>query len=198
MPIVAISGTEAVAIEGLDILLGLHLPEIFVADAARGIARAGLFGAENGEIDLRGQQYLRDGGGNLLIAPIEGAHTANPVEHIGLWIFRQQGDTEALSPLGALIVADLPGVAIALNIVEERGYLGWEITLLHDQRATHIHNLGHMLNGDGADLHAGHTGGAGPERLFADNAADHRLVMGCLLIRRFIGRDASNSQLAVN
>ena len=43
---------EAVAVQRFDILLRQHLPEVLVADAPRRIACAGLFGAQDGEIDV--------------------------------------------------------------------------------------------------------------------------------------------------
>src|SRR5437588_11420401 len=55
-------GVESVTIEHLDVLLGHHLPEVFVADTSRGIARTGLFGSQDGEVDARSQQHFRHGG----------------------------------------------------------------------------------------------------------------------------------------
>src|SRR5690348_4677540 len=81
MSIAHISRIEAVAIQRLDVLLSLHLPQVFVTNTPRGIACAGLFGAENGKIDLRRFQYFGNRGCNLLIAPVERSHATDPVEY---------------------------------------------------------------------------------------------------------------------
>src|SRR5229473_646602 len=55
MAVVAIagsSGVEAVSVEYFDILLGHHLPQVFVANAASGIACTGLFRSKNSKVDF--------------------------------------------------------------------------------------------------------------------------------------------------
>src|SRR5436305_15259479 len=103
-------GVEPVTIEHLDVLLGHHLPEVFVADTSRWIARTGLFGSQDGEVDARSQQHFRHGGCYLLITPIKGTHATNPVENIGIGIFRHQGYAEVSGPLCPFIVAYFPGI----------------------------------------------------------------------------------------
>ncbi|MXX31984.1 MAG: hypothetical protein F4Z51_07075, partial [Chloroflexi bacterium] len=46
--------------------------------------------------------------------------------------------------------------------------------LFHDQRAAHVHDRGHVLDEYRAGFDAGAAGAAGPERLVAHDAADHR------------------------
>ena len=190
-------GIESVTIEHLDVLLGHHLPEIFVAYTSRRVARTGLFGSQDGEVDASGQQHFRHGGCYLLVTPIKGAHATNPVENIGIGIFRHQGDAEVSSPLGPFIVAYFPGIRVALDIVEERGHLRREVAFFHDQVAAHIDDLRHMLDGDRAYLHAGSAGGAGPQGVIRNDAADHRLVMCADLFFCFIGSDARDAQPAI-
>src|SRR2546421_10335293 len=108
-------GIESVTIEHLDVLLGHHLPEIFVADTSRRVARTGLFGSQDGEVDASGQQHFRHGGCYLLVTPIKRAHATHPVENIGIGIFRHQGDAKASRPPGPFIVADFPGIRVALG-----------------------------------------------------------------------------------
>src|SRR5256885_16435714 len=180
-------GVESVTIKHLDVLLGHHLPEIFVADTSRRITRTGLFGSQDGEVDASGQQHFRHGGCYLLVTPIKGAHATNPVENIGIGIFRHQGDAKVSSPLGPFIVAYFPGIRVALDIVEERSHLRREVAFFHDQVAAHIDDLRHMLDGDRAYLHAGAAGGAGPQSVIRNDAADHRLVMCLDLFFFFIG-----------
>ena len=77
------AGIEAVSIQRLDILLGHHLPQVFVADAPCGIACAPFFGSKNSEVDLSSQQDFCYSGCHSLVAPVERTHTADPVEDIG-------------------------------------------------------------------------------------------------------------------
>src|SRR5581483_7183958 len=188
---------KAVVVQRLNILLSLHLPQVLVADATSWIARAGLLGTEDGEIDVGRLQDLRHRGCDLLVAAVERTHAANPVEHIGIRILRHQGNAQVSGPFGAFVVADLPGVAVAFNIIEERGDLLREFALLHHQMAAHINNLRHMLDRDGTDVHASHAGGAGPEGVVGDNAADHRLMMRLPLACILIGFNPGNPKLAI-
>src|SRR5256886_7413440 len=132
-------GIESVTIEHLDVLLGHHLPEIFVADTSRRVARTGLFGSQDGEVDASGQQHFRHGGCYLLVTPIKGAHATNPVENIGIGFFRHQGDAKGSSPLGPFIVSYFPGNRVSLAIVVERSYLRRGVAFLHVPAAAQIH-----------------------------------------------------------
>src|SRR5581483_5857535 len=58
---------KAVVVQRLNILLSLHLPQVLVADATSWIARAGLLGTEDGEIDVGRLQDLRHRGCDLLV-----------------------------------------------------------------------------------------------------------------------------------
>src|SRR5579863_5924940 len=83
MPVaLSFEDVEAVAIQHLYILLGHHLPQVLVADAACWITCAGLFRPEDGEVDLCRQQDFRYRGRDLLVALIERTHAANPVEYV--------------------------------------------------------------------------------------------------------------------
>ena len=88
VPIAMVGGCiETVAIEHLDILLGHHLPEVFVADTTGGITGAGLFRPENSEVDPGCLKHFSDRSCHELITLIKGPHTANPIEHIGVRVF---------------------------------------------------------------------------------------------------------------
>src|SRR5437764_11635511 len=77
------AGFETVAIERLDILLGHHLPEVFVTDTPCGVARTPFFGTQYSEVDIGGQQDFCYGCCHFLVAPIERTHTADTVEDVG-------------------------------------------------------------------------------------------------------------------
>src|SRR5437588_245789 len=49
------AGFETVAIERLDILLGHHLPEVFVTDTPCRVARTLFFGTQYREVDIGGR-----------------------------------------------------------------------------------------------------------------------------------------------
>ena len=88
VPIAMVGGCiETVAIEHLDILLGHHLPEVFVANTTGGITGAGLFRPENSEVDPGCLKHFGDRSCHELITFIKGPHTANPIEHIGVRVF---------------------------------------------------------------------------------------------------------------
>src|SRR5688572_14146033 len=61
---------HAVLLEGLDVLLRLRLPEVFVADPPRRIAVAGLLGCEDRERNAGRTQNLNERTRDLLIAPV--------------------------------------------------------------------------------------------------------------------------------
>src|SRR5256886_15747261 len=71
VPVALVGEGETIAIQRLDILLGHHLPQVFIANTPRRIARAPLLGAENGEVDPCSEQNLCNRGSNLLIALVE-------------------------------------------------------------------------------------------------------------------------------
>src|SRR5436305_3029554 len=169
-------GVESVTIEHLDVLLGHQLPEVFLADTSRGIARTELFGSQQGEVDARSQQHYRHGGYYLLVTPIKGAHATNPVENVGIGIFRHQGYAEVSGPLGPFIVAYFPGIRVALDIVEERGHLRREVAFFHDQVAAHVDDFRHMLNGDRTYLHAVAAGVEGSHIVISTDDTNYRLV----------------------
>src|SRR5260370_36872863 len=103
-------GVESVTIKHLDVLLGHHLPEIFVADTSRRITRTGLFGSQDGEVDASGQQHFRHGGCFLLVTPLKRTHAANPVETMGIWLFRHHRYAQARRPVGPAIPAYIADV----------------------------------------------------------------------------------------
>ncbi len=59
--------------------------------------------------------------------------------------------------------------------------------------AAHIDDLGHVLDGDGTNLHAGAAGGAGPQSFGRDNASNHRFVVLFFLFYRPVRFDLDNA-----
>src|SRR5438477_9192193 len=95
-------GIESVTIEHLDVLLGHHLPEIFVAYTSRRVARTGLFGSQDGEVDASGQQHFRHGGCYLLVTPTKEPNPTNQVENTPIGFSHNQGEPKATTQLGRL------------------------------------------------------------------------------------------------
>jgi len=71
-----------VAVEGGYVLLGHLLEEVFVAGAAGGVAGAGFFGAEDGEVYFGVVEELGGGAGDVFGSFIGGGGAADPEEEI--------------------------------------------------------------------------------------------------------------------
>ena len=91
---------------------------------------------------------------------------------------------QALGPVCALVGGTPRGCLSVSRLRKSAGQLGREAALLHDQVAAHVGDLRHVLDEDRAGLHAGAAGGARPERLVHDPAADQghapRLRLRCI------------------
>ena len=97
---------HAVLAQRLHVVLGEHLVEVLIAHSARGIAVALFLLPENRKLHACGLQNLRKGDRGLLCAIIEGAHTADPVEHLRLLAslghLGHRGDVHPLRPLATI------------------------------------------------------------------------------------------------
>src|SRR5262249_793140 len=105
---------ETIAVQDLDVLRGEHIPEALVADAPRGVAGAALLRPEEAEMYVGGLHHLGESSGDLAVARVEGAHAADPEEHVHLGVISQRWDAEAVGPVGARVVADFPRILVAL------------------------------------------------------------------------------------
>ena len=160
-------------VEGGDVQLALLLVEVLVAQPAHGVAGAGLLGAEDGEGDAGPVQHA-GGGLDTLAGPlVEGAGTADPVEVLDV-VGDGAGDdrdleVEALGPLGALALAEAPGVALVLDVAQHEPGLGGELGLHEHLVAAHVDDGVDVLDVDRALVHAGAAGGAGPQHVGIDD-----------------------------
>src|SRR5947209_7785017 len=153
VPVKRARSIKAITIQRFDVLLRHHLPQIFVANTPRWITCTPFFGAKNSKVDVRRFQYFSNSSCHLLVALVKRTHTANPVENIGIGIFSHEWYIQSSSPFSTFVVADLPWVGVALDVVKQRSNLGRKVTLFHDKVTTHIHNLRHMFDSNRAYLH---------------------------------------------
>ena len=120
---------------------------------------------ENAEIDLGLVQQRGEGLRDLLIARIEGGVIADEPQHVHRFL------AGVLDRKGQRLA---PGAALALGLAERiaglvNGLQGLGEQRVHgavlDQLAPHLHDDGHVLDGDRTNLDAGHAGAAGPQGL---------------------------------
>ena len=163
-----------VAVEGLDVLLGEHLEEVLVAGAARGVAGAGLLGAEDREVDAApSSSSLRYGARDLLGAVVVAGRAADPVEDLGVGLVAQTVGMSRPSAQSARSIAEmfhgLPLVSMPLNAP-------WsslrELVLHHDFLAAHADDLVDVGNHDRALLFAGAAGGAAPDHVRVEDVGN--------------------------
>ncbi len=76
---------HVVPLENLDVLLAEGLEKVFVAHAAGGVAAAGLFIAQDGELNAGGLQDFSRGFSHLHVAVVEGGAAAHPVKNIDIF-----------------------------------------------------------------------------------------------------------------
>ena len=169
-------GLELVLLERLDVALGQGLVEVLVAEAPRRLARALLLVAQDREVHARGLQHPHQRPRHLLVALVEGAVAADPVEVLGLLDLRHLLHAQVLRPVGAGLPRHLPRVAVGLEVAERGLQLGREARLGEHQPAAHVHDLRHVLDEDRAGVHAPAAGGAGPEHVVVDDVADQGLL----------------------
>ena len=160
--------------ERLDVLLGEHLVDELVAQAAGRVAGAGLDRAEHGELHPRGVQQLGDRLGGLL-RPVLRA-PAQPTQNrysMSSGIFPSRtGDLEVElgDPVEPLVLGHAPRVAAPLEVVQHAGGLGREGGLDQHLVAAHAVDVVDVLDVDRALLHAGTAVGARPDHVGVDDA----------------------------
>ncbi|CAM3997229.1 hypothetical protein TSST111916_17520 [Tsukamurella strandjordii] len=165
-------------VELLDVLLRQHLEQELVARAARGVAGAGLALAEHEEVHGGHVEQLGDGLGGLLGAVLVGAGAADPEQVLvaveGIGVLTEDGDLDVhlVDPRGALAGVLAPGVALVLEVLEQARQLVRELRLDEHLVAAHVHDVVHVLDVHRALLDAGATGGAAPQDLGVDDAAE--------------------------
>ena len=160
-------------VEGGDVHLRLLLVQVLVAEAPHRVAGARLLGAEDAEGDAGPVQHARRGLHALAGPLVEGAGAADPVEVLDV-VGDGAGDdrdleVEALGPLGALVLAEAPGVALVLDVAQHEPGLGGELGLHEHLVAAHVDDGVDVLDVDRALVHAGAAGGAGPQHVGVDD-----------------------------
>ena len=104
-----------------------------------------------------------------------------------------------LRPGVALVGRELVGAVQAFEVVEDIGQFVRELALFEDEIAAHADDQRHMLDEDGALLHAGAAGRAIPEFFRADHTADQlalrplapAIAGGVLPRAQFAGEEAA-------
>ena len=154
-------------VEGADVELALLLVEVLVAQAAHGVAGAGLPRAQDGEGDAGPVQHAGGGLHTLARPLVEGAGTADPVEVLDVVgdgaVHDGDLEVEALRPLGALGLAEAPRVALVLDVAQHEPRLGGELGLHQHLVAAHVDDGVDVLDVDRALVHARAARGAGPQ-----------------------------------
>src|SRR5271163_3922619 len=102
-----------VFVERLDILRGDGRIQVFVAEAARGVAGASLLAAENRKLDARLFHQAREGLADALVAFVVRAGASDPVEHVDvrrIFELGNFGNVETVGPFGALLLRESPRI----------------------------------------------------------------------------------------
>ena len=198
MTFLPVSRRHAGVVEGLDVLLGEHLEDELVAQAAGRVAGAGLGRAEDGEGDAGGVQQLGDRLGGLLGPVFEGAGAADPeqvLDAVGDHAVDDRDlEVELGDPVGPAVLGHAPRVALALEVVEHRGRLGRERGLDQDLVAAHAVDVVDVLDVDRALLDAGAAVRARPQDVRVDDAV---LLLGADQGAPGLGEDAGREGGAV-
>src|SRR5213592_3974246 len=167
---------HARVIETLDARLRHGLVEVLVAEAARGLAVAGLLLAEAGKVDARLREQAGEGLGGLLVAVVEGAGAADVVKVLGVRLVGDGGYAEPLRPVEALLGAEAPRVRLRLHALEGARQLVREAGRLLHQVAAHVDDLVDVLDHHRARLLARPAHVARPQHLVRDDGPDDVLA----------------------
>ena len=170
----------------LDVLLRLGLIQILVANASGWVAVAGLLRAEDGKVDARLLQQPDEGPGDRPVRVVVGRGAADEIQILRIRLLVDPFHAKAARPVGTLRARHAVGVALALDAPQcPLGLLG-EFALFKHQAATHIDDLGHVLDQHRAFLLAGPAGHARPDFVLLDRLANKFLsLLRCpALLRR--------------
>ena len=154
-----------VLLEGVDVLLRLQLPEVLVADAARGIAVARLLSREDRERHSRRLQDLDQRDRDLLIAAVDRGGAADEVQVLGIRPLREGRHAEVARPIAPRLARRAPGIAGALDVRHRALRLGRRRSLHERQVPAHVDDLVDVLDGHRARLDACGARRARPELL---------------------------------
>src|SRR5439155_688701 len=163
----------AVLLEGLDVLLRLYLPEVFIPDTPSRIAVESLLRAEDRERDAGRTQDLHERARDLLVEPVDGRRAADEVQPFGVGLLRVRRHAELLRPIAPCFSRLAPGFAGALDVRHRALRLGRRRAFHEREVAAHIDALVDVLDRHRTRLDACRAGRAGPE-LFRLRLAEMR------------------------
>ena len=147
---------HAEAVERLDVLHRQHLEDVLVARAARRVAGAELARAEDREVEPGALQQLGDRAARLLVAVVERARAADPVQVLVVERARAGlDDVDALElggPVAALALVHAVDVRRVLHRAVRVAELGGEVALHEREVAAHVEDLVEDLDVHRADL----------------------------------------------
>ena len=166
-----------VAVQRVHVLLGERAVQVFVAQAPRRVAGTALLRAQNGEPHAGVLQDVDHRGGDLLVALVERARAADPVQHLGVRVFGDGLDAQAGRPIGALVEAQVPGVGVRLQALEHVDDFLREAGFHHHVVAPHVHDALNVLDVDRAALLAPAARGAAPDDVFGRHLGNHVLAL---------------------
>src|SRR6266571_8370030 len=153
---------KAITVKRFDVLLRHHLPQIFVTNAPRWITCTRFFRSKNGKVNVCRFEDFSNGSCHFLVALVKRTHTANPVKNISIRILCHERYIQSSSPFSTFVIADLPRIGVALDVVKQRSNLGRKVALFHDKVTTHIYNFRYMFDRDWTNLHTRATGSTCP------------------------------------
>ena len=162
---------HAETVERLDVLHREHLEDVLVARAAGAVAGAHLARAEDREVDAGALEELGHRPAGLLVAVVEAARAADPVQVLVVEVAARLDDVDALelvgpvAPLALVHPVDVPAVLHRAVHVAEAGR---EVALHQREVPAHVEDLVEDLDVHRADLVARLARGAGPQLLGGD------------------------------
>ena len=162
---------EAVLGQRGDVAPGESLERGFVAEAAGEIAAVELLLAEHGEVDAGPAQQLDERAQRALVAQIEGA-VAEPQQHVGLALLRQDGEREIGGPVEPAGERAAAGIVGGAQLGQRVGGLAGRGPQLQRLEAAQIDHGVDMLDQHRTFVDAGAAGGAGPQRIRMDHGVD--------------------------
>ncbi len=162
---------HAISFHHLDVRLGECLIEVFVASPHGRVAAAALLVSQDAEADSRRLENLGERDGDLLAAVVEGAGAAHVEEVFHVGVLGQRLHAQFLGPVRPEVGSHAPGIGVVFHVAVGQLQLGGEVRLHQDLVLPHTDDLGHMLDGSRAVLHAVHAVRAVPQLVEIDGFA---------------------------